>query len=180
MKKATLILAGVLLISSCKNTTNEVEAKTENEENNPAVVQQEELKGEDGWISRGEEITPTGAIAAHKLDERMVGVDSLEIKLEGTINASCKKKGCWMKMDIGGGDELRISFKDYGFFVPKDLNGETAIIEGVAKMETISIDDLKHLAEDAGKSEEEIAAITEPKTELVYEATGVLINYQKG
>lgn len=180
MKKATLLLAGALLVISCKNTTKEAEAKTEKEETNPAVVQQEEVKGEEGWISRGEEITPAGAISAHKLDERMVGLDSLEIKLEGTINASCKKKGCWMKMDMGNGAEMRISFKDYAFFVPKDLNGETAIVEGVARMEEISVEDLQHLAEDAGKSKEEIAAITEPKTELVYEAEGVLINYQKG
>jgi hypothetical protein len=37
------------------------------------------------------------------------------------------------------------------------------------------VEELKHLAEDAGKSKEEIEAITEPKEELKFLATGVLL-----
>ena len=80
-----------------------------------------------------------------------------------------------MKMDIGDGKEMRVSFKDYGFFVPTNLGGETATIEGIAKITTTSVEDLKHYAEDGGQSEEEIAAITEPEVAISYVATGVII-----
>ena len=78
-------------------------------------------------------------------------------------------------MDMGDGKEIRVSFKDYGFFVPKNLDGEQAIVEGVAFVDTIDVPFLKHLAEDAGKSEEEIAAITEPEISVNFTANGVII-----
>ena len=80
-----------------------------------------------------------------------------------------------MKMDMGNGQELRVSFRDYSFFVPKNLNGEMAVIEGKAYVDTINVAFLKHLAEDAGKSEEEIAKITEPEVSLNFTANGVII-----
>ena len=39
----------------------------------------------------------------------------------------------------------------------------------------MSVADLKHYAEDAGKSPEEIAKITEPSIEFAFEANGVLL-----
>lgn len=39
----------------------------------------------------------------------------------------------------------------------------------------MSIEDQRHYAEDGGKSKEEIAAITEVKRTLAFEADGVLI-----
>ena len=80
-----------------------------------------------------------------------------------------------MKLDIGNNETMRVTFKDYGFFVPKNLDGETAIIDGYAVVDTTDVDMLRHLAHDAGKSEEEIAAITEPEVGVTYVATGVII-----
>ena len=80
-----------------------------------------------------------------------------------------------MKMDIGGDKELMVRFKDYGFFVPMDSEGKVAIIEGKVKKSVIPVDELKHYAEDAGKSQEEIDAITEPEEKLTFLADGVLI-----
>jgi hypothetical protein len=59
--------------------------------------------------------------------------------------------------------------------MPKDAAGRTAIISGIAKVEETSIADLQEYAKDAGKSKEEIAAITEPKQELAFEASGVIL-----
>jgi hypothetical protein len=80
-------------------------------------------------------------------------------------------------MDLKSGDSstLRVTFKDYGFFVPKDAAGKQAVVQGIAKIEETSVADLKEYAKDAGKSTEEIEAIKEPKKELVFEATGVII-----
>jgi hypothetical protein len=48
-------------------------------------------------------------------------------------------------------------------------------MKGIAAYDTIDVDFLKHLAEDAGQTQEEIDAITEPELALTFEATGVLI-----
>jgi len=69
-----------------------------------------------------------------------------------------------------------VRFKDYGFFVPKEgVEGLRTVVKGKAKMDTISVDMLRHYAEDAGDSEEEILNITEPKYVLEFIAEGVLI-----
>jgi hypothetical protein len=80
-------------------------------------------------------------------------------------------------MDIKNpnGEAVRITFKDYGFFMPKDASGKKAIMLGIAKVEETSIADLQEYAKDAGKSAEEIKAITSPKKELVFEASGVIL-----
>ena len=100
--------------------------------------------------------------------------DTVPVKFSSKVNAVCQKKGCWMKVDING-EESMVRFKDYGFFMPKDIAGQEAIIEGVAFIEEVSVDDLKHYAEDDGKSAEEIEAITEPKLTLSIVSSGVLL-----
>ena len=125
--------------------------------------------------SFGENITKKGAVSAEKLPGKMESKDSLEVKVKGRIVEVCQNKGCWMTLDMGNNEVLRVRFKDYGFFVPKDAAGKTAIIDGQAIRRIVSVDELQHQAEDAGKSEEEIEAITEPAVALTYMAKGVII-----
>ena len=81
-----------------------------------------------------------------------------------------------MTIDMGEGqEEMRVKFKDYGFFVPVDCGGSEAVFEGTATVTETSVADLQHYAQDAGASEEEIAAITEPKQEITFLANGVAI-----
>ncbi len=116
-----------------------------------------------------------GAVAAEQLSIMMKGKDSMKVKLTGTIEAVCQKKGCWMDMAIGNNQTMKVRFKDYAFFVPKDASGKTVFIEGVAKTDTTSVAALKHYAEDGGKSKEEIAKITELEINIGFEANGVII-----
>ncbi len=165
MKKLAFLFLSVSLLTACNNTTNQTEEETETavSEINP------------DYQYYGDSITDEGAIPVADLLTKMEGSDSAAMKVEGIVTESCQKKGCWMKMDLGNGEQMRVSFKDYEFFVPKNLDGETAILEGYAKVTTTDVDMLKHLAEDAGKSEEEIAEITEPEVGVTYVATGVII-----
>jgi uncharacterized protein YdeI (BOF family) len=123
----------------------------------------------------GEELSDTKAEKATTLAKSMDGKETMQVKLQGEINEVCQMKGCWMTVDAGKDTEIRVTFKDYGFFVPKDAAGKTAVFEGEAKFETLDVKTLKHYAEDAGKSQEEIDAITEPETRLTFVATGVEI-----
>jgi hypothetical protein len=125
--------------------------------------------------SFGEPIDKKGAVSVKKLAQKMDEAESLDIKVKGTITEVCQAKGCWMTLDLGNDELMRVKFKDYGFFVPKDAVGKTAIIKGIAKNEIVGVDELKHLAEDAGKSEKEINAIDKPKEELTFVAEGVII-----
>ena len=70
---------------------------------------------------------------------------------------------------------MRVSFKDYGFFVPKDITGKTVVIEGTAKQSVTPVAELRHYAEDAGKSKDDIAKITEPEKALTFVADGVIV-----
>ncbi len=101
--------------------------------------------------------------------------DIASVKATGKIDAVCKNKGCWMTIANGVGEPMRITFKDYGFFVPMDCDGKTAVFEGRAYHDTVSVAMLKEYAKDDGKSKEEIEKITEPEISLGFEATGVII-----
>ena len=83
--------------------------------------------------------------------------------------------GCWMDVDMGNGKIVHVTFKDDGFLIPMDAAGKTAIIEGEATYEDIPVELLKHLAEDDGKTPEEIDAITEPEMEYTFVAKGVIL-----
>ncbi len=98
-----------------------------------------------------------------------------EAIIQGKINEVCTSKGCWLSMDLPNGESMRVTFKDYGFFVPTNSQGFPIILEGVGKMVETDVETLRHFAEDQGKSEEEINAITEPKKEITFEATGAII-----
>lgn len=101
--------------------------------------------------------------------------DSVYTKVAGKVVEVCQAKGCWMKLDLGNNETMRVTFKDYGFFVPKDSQGKEVVIEGVAVRKVTPVDELRHYAEDAGKTPEEVAQITEPRQELAFEAVGVLM-----
>lgn len=128
--------------------------------------------------SFGDKIKADGAVDASAFLKAMEGQDSMEVKIKAPIVEVCQKKGCWMNIDLGDGKTMMVRFKDYGFFVPKDASGRTAVMQGKAFKEVLSVEMLRHYAEDGGKSKEEIEKITQPETRLSFEASGVLI-YKK-
>uniref|UniRef100_UPI0040478690 DUF4920 domain-containing protein n=1 Tax=Roseivirga sp. TaxID=1964215 RepID=UPI0040478690 len=130
----------------------------------------------------GAQINDENIISVDDMLAQLSTQDSVNVKVEGEITATCAMKGCWMNLVLPSGEEMRVTFKDYAFFVPKEgMEGNRAIIEGKVKRTKTDVATLKHYAEDAGKSVEEIAAITEDKDELAFEATGVVIlNSEKG
>ena len=123
----------------------------------------------------GKKISEKGAMPATQLVAKMGEKDKMPAKVEGTVESVCKMKGCWMKVKTGEGQVMRVSFKDYGFFVPKDIVGRTVVMEGTAETTTTPVSELRHYAEDAGKSKEEIEKITEPEKALTFVADGVIV-----
>lgn len=162
MKKLVLIAVISVALISC-NKKAEVVVKSESKIN---------------FASFGDKITQENAITKDEMLTKYKSLkagDTLDIKLATKINEICQNKGCWMTLDLGNDENAFVKFKDYGFFVPMNAQKREAIVEGKAFVEETSVAELKHYAEDEGKSANEIAKITEPKTEYKFLAHGVLI-----
>ena len=119
--------------------------------------------------------SPKSAEVVFNQLKKLKNKDTLNLTFQSKTTAVCKKKGCWMTLDMPESQDIKVTFKDYGFFVPKDLDNQKVIVKGKGFLKEVSIDEQKHYAEDAGKSEKEIAAIDSPKKEYRFVATGVAI-----
>jgi len=131
-----------------------------------------------GYASFGEKFTPNKVISKDAMLKKYKNLkkgDSIPVQFKTTINSVCKKKGCWMKLDLGKGESSFVKFKDYGFFVPLNADGNEVIVNGYAFVDVVTVDELKHYAKDAGKSKEEINKIKKPEVTYSYTATGVYI-----
>jgi len=107
--------------------------------------------------------------------DNLLELSSTKVKVKGEIISTCPMKGCWMNMLVSN-DTVLVRFKDYGFFVPKQgIEGSLAIINGFLSIDTLSVAQLRHYAEDAGKKTEEIMKIKKPKITLSFLADGVAI-----
>ena len=107
--------------------------------------------------------------------DQLTANDTVMTQMTGKITEVCPVRGCWMKVALDADNEVFVRFKDYGFFVPKDVADKTVYMNGLAFLEEMSVEDQKHYAKDSGATEEEIAQITEPARILRFEADGVLI-----
>ncbi len=97
------------------------------------------------------------------------------IQIEGKIKSTCKMKGCWMELDVAE-KTIFVRFKNYGFFVPKEgAEGKTAILNGKLSIDTLSVAELRHYAQDAGKSKQEISSIEKQEITMSFLAEGVII-----
>lgn len=165
MKQLFQILFISIFILSCKNGTENSQEPSE-------------VQDEIAYVSFGEKIQADQALAAKEMNETFKNLtpgDSVQVKMTSKVNSVCQTKGCWMRLDLGNEEEVMVKFKDYGFFMPKNIAGQEVVIDGTAFVDEMTVEEQKHYAQDAGKSEEEIAAITTPKRTYTFVADGVLL-----
>jgi len=137
-----------------------------------------EAKPEISYATFGENIKADGALSKNEMFVKystLKSGDTIDVKFKATIKDVCQKKGCWMNLVLPNEQESFVRFKDYGFFMPKNAAGSEAIVSGKAFVSIESIDELKHYAKDAGKSQAAIDSIVAPKTNYSFLADGVLI-----
>ena len=125
----------------------------------------------EGWDVYGEGVAQAAPVSVASLLDDPAAYDGETLVVEGTIDEACPKKGCWMTF-VHGDESMRVSFKDYGFFVPLDSAGSTARMEGTFAIREIPLDEARHYLEDAGKLDE-AAALTGPQEGYEFVATGV-------
>ncbi len=149
---ALLLMFLFSILSSCASSTPMTEA------------------GADGWTHFGVGEFERGdvfALGALDGDERNAIV-------EGVIVEVCPNMGCWMWVEQDH-QRIFVRFQDYAFFVPKASAGKKVVMHGMTLLQTVSVDELRHYAQDAGASEAEIAAITEPQDRVNFYADSVYI-----
>jgi hypothetical protein len=122
----------------------------------------------------GQKTTAKGAMSVIDLSMKVDDKKEIPVKVRGRVTDVCTKEGCWLKMQTADG-KMMVKMKDHAFLVPVDLNGKEIVVDGTAIMKVTPVKELQHYAEDAGKSKEEIAKITEPKKEIVMNAKGILV-----
>lgn len=134
----------------------------------------QDIRPAEKGVTYGAGTTDAGAISVNQLEESLVK-NKFSGKISGTVTDVCQEKGCWMKLERNNGEKVMVKFKDYGFFMPKNIVGKEVVLEGEALVKEVSVKQLQHYAKDAGKSEEEIKTIKKPKKELQFVASGVLV-----
>lgn len=166
------IIVLVLVVSSL------MACKQESKTADVAATEDSQMEQEIAYKSFGKEIDANNAMDTKKMTEAyqsMTVGDSIDAKVVAKVNEVCQAKGCWMKLDLENGEQAMVKFKDYGFFMPKDIAGKDVIINGKAYVNVVPVDEQRHYAEDGGASKEEIALITAPKKTFSFEADGVLL-----
>lgn len=106
--------------------------------------------------------------------------DTITTRFEGEVVSVCQMKGCWMRIEIPGEETVMVRFKDYGFFVPKDISGKRVLVEGKAFVSEVDEAERRHMAEDAGEPDSLIIKISGSQIQKGFEASGVRIFSQDG
>ena len=161
MKNIFILSCSLLLLVSCKNEEK-------------AIVAEKQATYE----SFGEKIEADGALTSEEMLQKYQDLkpgDTIDVKFKSEIKEVCKKKGCWMSIALPGDEETFVKFKDYAFFVPLNADGSSTNVSGYAFIDVVSVDELKHYAKDAGKSQAEINKIKKPEVTYSLMADGVLI-----
>lgn len=161
MRKIVYSALVVLALSSCKKAETEVT-----------------IEKEVAYKSFGDSISAEGAITKEELFSKYKNLkegDTLEVKFASSIKEVCQKKGCWMQLELPENNSAFVKFKDYGFFMPLNSAKSNVIVNGKAFVSVESVDELKHYAKDAGKSQAAIDSIINPETTYSFLADGVLL-----
>lgn len=120
----------------------------------------------------GGAITLKEPVSVQYAVENFMRLGGKELLLEGTVTKVCEMKGCWMGLRSAD-SELRVTFKNYGFFVSPKLIDRMVWAQGRLHEEVMTVGQARHFARDAGLPESEVEKITQPVKEYRFVATAV-------
>lgn len=104
----------------------------------------------DNPVKRGEAIGESPSVLLDSILANPEAYAGKTVIVEGNIDAVCPKKGCWMEITAGkkkgekAAKGIRVTFKDYGFFVPITSQGMRVKAEGEVMVNTLSKEDVEH------------------------------------
>ena len=165
MKQFNIFLVILSLLAGCKEAGKEVQPE-------PAKAEVQEFVLAGAPLAEG---MVNGPAELARVYADLQPGDSLNTRFEAEVVEVCQNKGCWMRVNLPNDGTVMVRFKDYGFFVPKDISGRKVVVEGKAFVSEVDQAERRHMAEDAGASEAELAAIQGSEFQKGFEATGVRI-----
>ena len=159
-----LALALLLPLAACTDT-----ADTAVETSAPAP--------ETGALVLGEPVPSGEAITSTELIAGASDYAGQEVLVEGVAREVCQMAGCWLTFSDADGQTVRVNVPrdetgSYLFTFPDDASGQTIRVLGTLAVETESVEDQRHYAQDGGATADEVAAITEPRQTLALTARG--------
>lgn len=130
----------------------------------------------DGTVRRGVALTDAKPMTVTELIAGATTLSGKSVKVTGKVESVCAKKGCWF---VIAGDKLedrvRITFRDYKFFMPKNAAGMSATIEGELKVSEVDVETAQHLEDERVMGSNEPAKkITAPVQEVAISAVGIV------
>jgi hypothetical protein len=140
-----------------------------------------DIRSAEDYDRFGAEMVLTSIVPAAELSQPIEGQMDQWVRIEGTIREVCTHKGCWLTLDAGTDRIVRVKVEkddegEYLFTVPDDIIGRTAVVEGWLTVAEVDADRQRHLAEDGGATEEELAAMEfAPIQELQLTASSIYI-----
>lgn len=169
-----LLLIPLLALAACADTP---------ETTDPQSAEAEIASSSAETVLVGEALPAGDALTADALVAQADDLDGQAVLVEGQIEKVCQQAGCWLTFVTDAGQAVRVNVPrdeedNYVFTFPKDAGGRTARVAGTFTVEEESVEILRHYAEDEGASEEEVAAITEPRLTLALEASGAELTGQ--
>jgi hypothetical protein len=96
----------------------------------------------------GAPLAPAEPIALAAVLKEPERYQNQTVTVEGKVRRNCTAKGCWMELAEGLEKSLpgcRVTFKDYGFFVPTNSAGSTAKVQGVVHSKLVGTSEVEHL-----------------------------------
>ena len=170
MKHVILLFLTIMATASCREESQEQDLPALNQD------QMEEV----AYLNYGATIGQENSLNSQELEniyEKMDVGDSVKVKVKTMVQDVCTNKGCWIQIPVSNDQSARVTFKDYGFFLPMNSQSKEVILSGVAYKGITTRDDAQHYASDGGKSPEEIAAILKDEVTLNFIADGALVEY---
>lgn len=148
-----------------------------NHNNQPKTAESKVADAKAVYASFGEPVKPDGAsTAVPELLGNLSKYEGKPVRVSGTVSQVCERKGCWLKM-TDGGEELFVKFTCpvEGRLIPAEAIGKTAIVEGQLAIKEVSEGDARHLAEEGGKTPEQVARIVGPQKQITLKSPGALV-----
>ena len=107
----------------------------------------------DEVVKRGAAISgETKTVSLATVLEKPADYATTPVVVEGIVKNACTQKGCWMVLaPAADKDGMRITFKDYGFFIPLDAKGMQVKAEGVATVKVLPKKEVDHLESEGAK-----------------------------
>lgn len=144
-RTALLPLVIVLLAPACRSSEHPPSPSPKAQ----AVAQDRPAAAPPGPRKFGAPLTAGNpGVALSKVLETPDEFASRTVTVEAQVRRNCTRRGCWMELADGLDPNLpgcRVTFKDYGFFVPLDSAGSKARVEGAVEVRTVSAPEVQHL-----------------------------------